>query len=86
MSGARQADELKRNIWRCVATLVFVYNTGGNTACSSPGVSIKLDNCAFKNGLLCLKACITLFSVRLKSEVGISNQTGFNLIEQMLHM
>lgn len=32
MSGAQQADELTRNIWRCAAITAFVYNTGGSPA------------------------------------------------------
>lgn len=32
MSGAQQADQLTRNIWRCAAITAFVYNTDGSPA------------------------------------------------------
>lgn len=32
MSGALQADKLRRNIWRCATITAFVYNTGGSPA------------------------------------------------------
>lgn len=43
MSGAQQADELKRNIGKC--EVEFVYNTGRNKI-SSSAISGKLDNSA----------------------------------------
>lgn len=41
MSGAQQADELKRNIGKC--EVEFVYNTGDST---TSAISGKIDNSA----------------------------------------